>query len=66
MVADNDADEMSYNSGRKCLSVLGFTDSKNVPRDIWLGTGALYITVQKDKLVRLKFNLYGRLLIQYL
>jgi len=38
---------MSYMSGDKCLSVLGFTKLKNVPRHLFVGKGVLYIVAQK-------------------
>lgn len=38
---------MSYQSGDKCLSVLGFTKLRNVPRHLFSGRGVLYITAQK-------------------
>jgi hypothetical protein len=38
---------MSYESGDKCLSILGFTKLKNVPRHLLVGKGVLYIVAQK-------------------
>jgi len=38
---------MSYKSGEKCLSVLGFTKLKNVPRHLFVGKGVLYFVAQK-------------------
>lgn len=42
-----DKSMMSYQSGDKCLSILGFTKLKNVPRHLFVGKGVLYIVAQK-------------------
>ncbi|PNF22251.1 X-ray repair cross-complementing protein 5 [Cryptotermes secundus] len=42
-----DKSMMSYQSGDKCLSILGFTKLKNVPRHLFVGKGVLYIMAQK-------------------
>jgi hypothetical protein len=50
---DIDKTTMSYQSGEKCLSVLGFTRLKNVPRHLFGGKGVLYIAAQKGDSVRI-------------
>ncbi|XP_069675065.1 X-ray repair cross-complementing protein 5 isoform X2 [Periplaneta americana] len=45
---DVDKSMLSYKSGDKCLSVLGFTKSTNVPRHLFMGKGVLYIVPQRD------------------
>ncbi|KDR13452.1 X-ray repair cross-complementing protein 5 [Zootermopsis nevadensis] len=45
--SDVDKAMMSYNSGDKCFSVLGFTKLRNVPRHLFMGRGILYITAQR-------------------
>ena len=45
--SDIDKTMMSYQSGEKCLSVLGFTRLKYVPRHLFVGKGVLYFVAQK-------------------
>uniref|UniRef100_A0A2Z5TTK7 ATP-dependent DNA helicase II subunit 2 n=1 Tax=Reticulitermes speratus TaxID=60591 RepID=A0A2Z5TTK7_9NEOP len=45
--SDIDKTMMSYQSGERCLSVLGFTKLKNVPRHLFVGKGVLYIVARK-------------------
>jgi hypothetical protein len=45
--SDIDKTMMSYQSGEKCLSVLGFTKLKNVPRHFFMGKGVLHFVARK-------------------
>jgi len=45
--SDIDKTMMSYKSGEKCVSVLGFTDLKYVPRHLFMGKGVMYFVAQK-------------------
>ncbi|XP_067009130.2 X-ray repair cross-complementing protein 5 [Anabrus simplex] len=47
--SETDKTAMSYKSGNKCLSVLGFTKSSNIPRHLLVGVGVYYFIPQRDK-----------------
>ncbi|KAJ9590743.1 hypothetical protein L9F63_016259, partial [Diploptera punctata] len=47
-MSDIDKISMSYKSGPKCLSILGFTKSSNVPRYLLIGEGCMHFTAQKN------------------
>lgn len=49
-----DKSMMSYQSGDKCLSILGFTKLKNIPRHLFVGKGVLYIAAQKGDSVSME------------
>jgi len=49
---------MSYQSGERCLSVLGFTKLKKVPRHFFMGKGVLYLVAQKGDRVSVILSVY--------